>query len=63
MRAVCTSPPASTSRRSVNVHATRYSPDLDEVQTGMAEPDTFAYEQLNVQPDIMTLAKGLGGGV
>jgi acetylornithine/succinyldiaminopimelate/putrescine aminotransferase len=29
----------------------------------MAEPDTFAYEQLNVQPDIMTLAKGLGGGV
>ncbi len=37
---------------------------FDEVQTGMGRTGTlFCYEQFGIQPDIMTLAKGLGGGV
>ncbi len=37
---------------------------LDEVQTGIGRIGTlFGYEQYGVEPDIMTLAKGLGGGV
>ena len=37
---------------------------LDEVQTAIGRTGTmFAYEQSGVEPDIMTLAKGLGGGV
>ncbi len=37
---------------------------FDEVQTGVARTGTwFAYQHEGVAPDIMTLAKGLGGGV
>ena len=36
---------------------------LDEVQTGMGRTGSmFAFEQLGVQPDVLTLAKGLGNG-
>jgi acetylornithine/succinyldiaminopimelate/putrescine aminotransferase len=37
---------------------------LDEIQTGIGRLGTmFGYEQFGIEPDIMTLAKGLGGGV
>ncbi len=37
---------------------------IDEVQTGNGRTGTlYAYEQYGVQPDIVTTAKGLGGGL
>ena len=37
---------------------------FDEVQTGMGRLGTlFGYESFGVEPDVITLAKGLGGGV
>jgi predicted acetylornithine/succinylornithine family transaminase len=37
---------------------------LDEVQTGIGRIGTmFGYQQYGIEPDIITLAKGLGGGI
>ncbi len=37
---------------------------LDEIQTGVGRTGTvWAYEQAGIEPDIMTSAKGIGGGV
>jgi acetylornithine/succinyldiaminopimelate/putrescine aminotransferase len=37
---------------------------MDEVQTGLGRLGTlFGYESFDVEPDVMTLAKGLGGGL
>ena len=37
---------------------------LDEIQTGMCRSGLwFAFQHNNIQPDVMTLAKGLGNGV
>lgn len=37
---------------------------VDEVQTGMGRCGTmFAYQLYDIEPDIMTLGKGIGGGV
>ena len=37
---------------------------LDEVQTGIARTGSmFAYQHSGVQPDVLLLAKGLGGGI
>ena len=37
---------------------------IDEVQTGIGRTGTlFAYEQVRIEPDIVTVAKALGNGV
>ena len=37
---------------------------LDEIQTGFGRTGTlFAFEHFNIQPDILLLAKGMGGGM
>lgn len=37
---------------------------VDEVQTGIGRTGTlFAYEQFGIKPDIVTFAKGIGGGL
>ena len=37
---------------------------VDEVQTGIGRcGEAFAYELFGIEPDVMTLAKGIGGGV
>ena len=37
---------------------------FDEIQTGLGRLGTlFGYESFGIEPDVMTLAKGLGGGV
>ena len=37
---------------------------LDEVQTGIGRIGTmFGYQQYGIEPDIITLAKGMGGGI
>ena len=36
---------------------------VDEIKTGIGSTGKlFAYEYYNIKPDILTLAKGLGGG-
>lgn len=51
-----------TARRLASVHGALLW--LDEVQTGVGRTgDWFGFEAAGVAPDLMTLAKGLGGGI
>lgn len=37
---------------------------MDEVQTGMGRTGSlFSYQQFGIQPDLVSCAKGLGGGL
>ena len=37
---------------------------VDEVQTGVGRTGTmFAYQQFGIQPDVLTFAKGIAGGL
>ncbi|GAB4078230.1 acetylornithine transaminase [Nostocoides australiense] len=45
-------------------HAARALLILDEVQTGIGRTgDWFAFQRSGIQPDAITIAKGLGGGI
>src|SRR5262249_44711202 len=66
-----------TSEGGINVPRARYIAELrricdkhgwllmlDEVQTGIGRTGTwFAFQHTDIKPDVITLAKGLGGGV
>lgn len=66
-----------TGEGGIRIPATNYLPQLralcdrhnwllmlDEIQTGMGRTGRwFAHQHLGIQPDVMTLAKGLGNGV
>ena len=37
---------------------------IDEVQTGIGRTGSlFAFQQYDIKPDVVTMAKGLGGGM
>jgi predicted acetylornithine/succinylornithine family transaminase len=52
----------SAARELCNTHGATLI--LDEIQTGLGRTGKmFAYQHYDVEPDVITLAKGLGGGV
>ncbi len=64
-RAACTCSPRSCSRpRARPATSTARALVFDEVQCGMGRTGTlWAYEQVGVRPDAITVAKALGGGL